>query len=100
MAIALGNLAAVLRSLGDSVAARPLVERALAITEAAHGPDHPEVALRLGNLAAVLRDLDDAATARPMAERGLAVAESVYGPDHPHSVALRRLVDALRQDTL
>lgn len=37
--------------------ARALLERALAITEAAHGPDHPDVAIRLNNLALILRDL-------------------------------------------
>ena len=31
--------------------ARPLIERALAITEAAYGPDHPTVATDLNNLA-------------------------------------------------
>ena len=37
--------------------ARPLAERALAIDEAAYGPDHPDVAIRLNNLALILRDL-------------------------------------------
>ena len=31
----------ILRDLGDPAAARPLAERALAITEATYGPDHP-----------------------------------------------------------
>jgi hypothetical protein len=33
------------------------LERALAITEAAYGPDHPGVAILLNNLAVILRDL-------------------------------------------
>src|SRR5215475_2751876 len=33
--------------------ARPLAERALAITEAAYGPDHPTVGTRLNNLALI-----------------------------------------------
>src|SRR6266700_916187 len=37
--------------------ARPLAERALAIAEAAYGPDHPDVAIRLSNLALILNDL-------------------------------------------
>ena len=35
--------------------ARPLPERALAITEAAYGPDHPDVATDLNNLAGSCR---------------------------------------------
>jgi tetratricopeptide (TPR) repeat protein len=63
--------------------ARPLFERALAITEAAHGPDHPDVAARLNNLALVLRDLGRPQDARPLYERALAIDEAAYGPDHP-----------------
>jgi tetratricopeptide (TPR) repeat protein len=69
--------------------ARPLAERALAITEAAYGPDHPEVATRLSNLAVILRDLGQPAGARPLAERALAIDEAAYGPDHPTVATLR-----------
>jgi tetratricopeptide (TPR) repeat protein len=56
--------------------ARPLLERALAIHEAAYGPDHPVVALHLNNLAGILRDLGDLAEARPLQERALAITEA------------------------
>ena len=36
----------ILQDLGQPDEARPLAERALAITEAAYGPDHPDVAIR------------------------------------------------------
>ncbi len=39
--------------------ARPLSERALAITEAVYGPDHPIVGTDLSNLALILRDLGE-----------------------------------------
>ena len=39
----LSNLALILRDLGQPETARPLAERALAIDEAAYGPDHPTV---------------------------------------------------------
>ena len=68
--------------------ARPLAERALAIDEAAYGPDHPDVATVLNNLAHILQDLGQLAEARPLAERALAIAEAAYGPDHP-DVAIR-----------
>jgi tetratricopeptide (TPR) repeat protein len=63
--------------------ARPLAERALAIAEAAYGPDHPDVGIRLSNLAAIWKDLGQLERARPLAERALAIAEAAYGPDHP-----------------
>jgi hypothetical protein len=60
-----------------------LLERALTITEAVHGPDHPTVATSLGNLALVLRDLGQDEQARPLLERALTIGEAVHGPDHP-----------------
>jgi tetratricopeptide (TPR) repeat protein len=62
--------------------ARSLFERALAIDEATHGPDHPDVGTRLNNLAGVLRDLGDFAGARSLFERALAIDESAHGPNH------------------
>ena len=69
--------------------ARPLAERALAIDEAAYGPDHPDVATRLNNLAQIFRDLGQLEQARPLAERALAITEAAYGPDHPTVATLR-----------
>jgi len=63
--------------------AKTLLERALAIDEAAYGPDHPDVGIRLNNLAQVLQDLGDPAGARALQERALAIDEAAYGPDHP-----------------
>ena len=63
----------MLQDLGDPAGApEPLAERALAINEAAYGPDHPDVATRLSNLATVLRDLGDpAGDAEPLTDRAL-----------------------------
>ena len=79
----LNNLALILRDLGQPAAARPLQERALAIDEAAYGPDHPDVATDLNNLALILQDLGQPGEARPLQERALAIDEAAYGPDHP-----------------
>jgi tetratricopeptide (TPR) repeat protein len=79
----LDRAAAFLQVHGRPGEARPLAERALAIDEAAYGPDHPTVGTRLNNLATILRDLGELPTARSMAERALAIAEAAYGPDHP-----------------
>ncbi|MGW4823672.1 tetratricopeptide repeat protein, partial [Streptomyces sp. NPDC004227] len=81
--------------------ALPLAERALHITEATLGPDHPDTALRLNNLARTLSDLGRHADALPLAERALHITEATLGPDHPDTAlrlnnlaALRELLDA------
>ncbi|HEY0937614.1 MAG TPA: tetratricopeptide repeat protein [Trebonia sp.] len=51
------------RAQGRYAEARPLAERALAVTEAALGPGHPETALRRNILAALCRFLDETAGA-------------------------------------
>ena len=71
----------------------PLAERALAIAEAALGPDHPDAALRLGNLAWILADLGQATEARSLAERALTIAEVALGPDHPTTLWIRGVHD-------
>jgi hypothetical protein len=44
-------------------------ERALAIDEAAYGPDHPAVATDLNNLAQILQDLGQPGAARDVDQR-------------------------------
>ena len=68
--------------------AKGLFQRALAIDEAAYGPNHPTVAIRLNNLGIVLRAQGDLAGARAHFERALAIDEAGYGPNHP-TVAIR-----------
>src|SRR5665811_732570 len=77
-----------LRSRGEPAAARPLLDRALAITEAAYGPEHPAVAISLNNLALVLADLGEPAAARPLLDRALTITEAAPGPEYP-AVATR-----------
>ncbi|MFE5036452.1 tetratricopeptide repeat protein, partial [Streptomyces sp. NPDC056683] len=84
----LGQTAFYLTARGQAVLALPLAERALAVTEAALGPDHPTTALRLGNLARTLSNLGRHAEALPLEERALAVTEAALSPDHPDT-ALR-----------
>ena len=77
--------------------AKGLIQRALAIDEAAYGPDHPDVATRLNNLAQILQDLGQPEQARPVQERALAVTEAAYGPDHPDvATGLNNLATILR----
>ncbi|MGO9361411.1 MAG: tetratricopeptide repeat protein, partial [Xanthobacteraceae bacterium] len=65
--------------------ARPLLERALAISEEALGPEHPGTAASLRNLALLLQDQGDLAGARPLLERALAIYERALGPEHPET---------------
>lgn len=69
--------------IGDYEGAKLAAERALAINEAALGPDHPIVAILLNNLGGVLWKLGDLAGAKPLYERVLRIDEAKYGPDHP-----------------
>jgi hypothetical protein len=55
--------------LGRFADALPLRERALAISEATHGLDHPLTAFRLDKLAAVYRDLGRLPDALPLESR-------------------------------
>ena|GEM_PF-296267 len=63
--------------------AKQAFERALAIDEAAYGPNHPTVARDVNNLGLVLRELGDLAGAREHIQRALAIDEAAYGPNHP-----------------
>src|SRR6266568_2285736 len=56
--------------------AKALLERALAIDEAAYGRDHPAVASILDNLATILLALGQPGAARPLLERALAIDEA------------------------
>jgi hypothetical protein len=88
----LGRIGVYLWSRAELPAAHAHLERALAIEEAALGPDHPAVARTLGNLGSVLRELGDLAGARAFHQRALAIYEARLGPDHPDTVRVREAV--------
>jgi tetratricopeptide (TPR) repeat protein len=67
----------------ELAAARASFERALAIEEAAYGPDHPDVARSLNNLGNALRSLGELPEAHTHFQRALTIYEAAYGPDHP-----------------
>jgi len=71
----------------DAVAAYPEArvnyERALKISEAALGPDHPNVAIHVNGLGTVLRNLGDLAGAKASFERALRIDEAALAPNHP-----------------
>jgi tetratricopeptide (TPR) repeat protein len=85
----LGRASTYLHGRGQYRQARPIAERALAVTEAALGPTDPKVAWRRDTLGNVLRNLGDLEGARVQLERALEIGEATLGPDHP-DVAARR----------
>jgi Tfp pilus assembly protein PilF len=84
--------------MGDMAAAQPYYERALVITEAALGPDHPDTATSLNNLGALLKAMGDLAGARPYYERALAIAEKALGSEHPHTELFRKNLRLLEEE--
>jgi len=66
-----------------------MFERALAIDEAAYGPDHPGVAIDVNNLGLVLQDIGDLEAAKKMYERALSIFTEYLGEDHPNTVTVQ-----------
>jgi len=98
-AIALNNLAQLLKATNRLAEAEPLMRRALEIDEKSFGPAHPKAATRLNNLASLLQDTNRLAEAEPLMRRALDIAEASYGPEHPDvATALNNLAQLL-QDT-
>jgi tetratricopeptide (TPR) repeat protein len=79
----LNQMGLYLRGRAQFVEARATHERALRISEAAYGTDHPDVATDLNNLGRVLQDLGDLEGARAHFERALRISEAARGSDHP-----------------
>ncbi|HWE37418.1 MAG TPA: tetratricopeptide repeat protein [Isosphaeraceae bacterium] len=79
----MNQLAIYLQASAQYSAAETLFRRALAISEASLGPDHPNLAAALNNLAGLLRATNRLAEAEPLFRRALVISEASYGPDHP-----------------
>ncbi|MCL4261689.1 MAG: tetratricopeptide repeat protein [Anaerolineae bacterium] len=75
--------ACYLQHYGNLVAARPYLERGLAIYEKVRGANHSYTATSLGNLGSLLQAMGDLAAARPYVQRTLAIREKALGLDHP-----------------
>jgi tetratricopeptide (TPR) repeat protein len=87
-----------LRERGQYRQARPIAERALAVTEAALGQDDPEVAWRCDELGRVLRSVGDFVGARKKYERAVAISEAALGSDHPAVAVNRGNLGDVRRD--
>jgi tetratricopeptide (TPR) repeat protein len=78
--------------------ARPIAERALAVTEATLGPDDPEVAWRHDGLGMVQYKLGDLKAARVQLERAVAIGEAALGPNDPEVAVWRNDFGALLRE--
>ncbi len=78
----MGAVGSLLHNKAEFARAEPLMRRALAITEASLGADHPNVARDLNNLAQLLKATNRLAEAEPLMRRALAITEASLGADH------------------
>lgn len=74
-----GDLAVLVREVGDFASAEPLFRRALEIQERALGSDHADVAITSSNLAELLAAKGDYVAAEPLYRRSLAILEAKRG---------------------
>ena len=88
MADRLNQLADLVQAQGRYPEAEMLFVRALAITEAALGPDHPTVGIRLNNLAMVYQAQHRYAAAEELFQRALPILETTLGPTHINVTSL------------
>ncbi|MBL8214954.1 MAG: tetratricopeptide repeat protein, partial [Bryobacterales bacterium] len=79
---ALHALGVTLRGQEKWEEAENALRRALAIEEAAHGPDHRTVAFTLHELGVTLRNQERWEESENVLRRALAIREAVHGPDH------------------
>jgi tetratricopeptide (TPR) repeat protein len=94
----LRQAAAFSRGHHDPSGEIPPLTRLLELSEAAYGPDHPEVTITLTHLGAAWNQLGRPAKARELLERALHINEREFGPDHPRVAAtLTRLGAAWSQ---
>jgi tetratricopeptide (TPR) repeat protein len=83
VSLLLDRIGGYLSARGEYGAAQAAYERAVKISEAALGPDHPDVGASLSNLGTVLRLLGQLHEAKAAHERAVKISEAALGPDHP-----------------
>ena len=78
--------------------AKILFERALAIDQAIHEPNDPNLGAAHNNLGRVLKDMGDLNGARTHYEQALAISEAAYGPGHSAVGIARNNLGRMLQD--
>lgn len=98
-AIALNNLAELLKETNRLAEAEPLLRRALAANERLQGPNHPNVASSLHNLAGLLQVTNRLTEAESLLIRAMTIWEHSYGQNHPQIAFGLNNLAQLYQDT-
>lgn len=93
----LRTAAARLEADGRFEEGRHLLERALALSERAHGSDHTDVAMVLFRLTENALETRDDARARPLIQRAIAIYETAWGANHPYAAMARARLAAVDQ---
>ena len=83
VARALNNLGQLLKDTNRFGEAEPLLRRALEISKASYGEQHPAVAIGLNNLGQLLTDTNRFGEAEPLLRRALEIDKASYGEQHP-----------------
>ncbi len=96
VAMASNDLAQLLHLTNRPEEAEALARRALEITKAAFGKQHPIVAIRLNNLAVLLHD---PRRSEPLMRQALAITEAAFGKWHPAAAACLNSLAILLHDT-
>jgi tetratricopeptide (TPR) repeat protein len=81
-AVVLNDLGLSLSEAGDYAAAKPVLEKSLAISEGVHGKDHPEVATSLSNLAGLHLATGEVAEAERLFRRAMEIDKKVLGENN------------------
>lgn len=83
LASTLSNLAALRGAQARFEEAQAYAEQAVAVLEAAFGPEAPELGTSLNTLASIYADLADYGRAEATHQRALALHRTAFGDDHP-----------------
>ena len=80
----LNNIGEYLHQVGQYEEARSVLQRALAQSDTAHGPEDPRRSAIANNLGRVFKRLGDIEQARGCFETAFVLDRTAYGEDHPH----------------
>jgi hypothetical protein len=86
----MNNLSGMLRSQGDLVAARALLEQTLAAYRRVLGDANPNTAVVLSNLASAVQELGDVSDALALYQEAARLLERSLGPEHPSTRSVQK----------
>lgn len=94
----LNQIGLYLHARAEYTQAKKMFERAIAIDEAALGPDHPQVATFANNLGGVLGEQGDLEGAKTLFERALQIFRAFLGDDHRNTRIVLAHLSRLEED--